>query len=244
MAAYVIPLNKLPVLDVSSSELREYDFEKGAVILMNKPSGWSSFDIVKFVRNRIKIKKVGHAGTLDPLANGLLILCCGKATKSISQIQEMHKNYVATIRFGSSTPSYDTAMDPNEFAEWRHISEPVIRKILNEKFTGKIQQVPPVYSAIKIKGERLYKKARRGEKPEINERPVHIYRWDILSFEENNLQIEIECSKGTYIRSFAHDLGLALESRAHLIDLKRTKIGHFSVNEAFTPAEFETRISQ
>lgn len=241
--AQVIPLNKLPVADVQSSVLSGFDFGQGAVILMDKPQHWSSFDVVAFVRNRIKIKKVGHAGTLDPLATGLLILCSGRATKSISRIQELKKTYVANIRFGSSTPSYDAATDPDEFAEWRHVRENEIRNMLKDRFTGEIEQVPPMYSAIKVKGERLYKKARRGEKIELKPRYVHIHNWHILDFYSGNLHIEIECSKGTYIRSLAHDLGIALNSRAHLENLRRTKIGCFSVEHAFTPPEFENRMN-
>jgi len=241
--AQVIPLSNLPVADVRSSDLSGFEFGQGAVILMDKPQHWSSFDVVAFVRNRIKIKKVGHAGTLDPLATGLLILCCGKATKSISQIQEMKKTYVANIRFGSSTPSYDAATDPDDFAKWRHIRESDIKEALSQKFTGKIEQVPPMFSAIKVKGERLYKKARRGEKLELNARTVYIHDWYIDNFENGNLQLTVECSKGTYVRSLAHDLGIALNSRAHLENLRRTKIGCFSVEHAFTPAELENRMN-
>jgi len=242
--AQIIPLRNLPVADLRSSDLSGFHFSDGAVILVDKPEHWSSFDVVAFVRNRIKIKKVGHAGTLDPLATGLLILCCGKATKSISQIQEMKKTYVANIRFGSSTPSYDTATDPDNFAEWKHIRESDIKKVINENFMGEVEQVPPIYSAIKVKGERLYKKARRGESVELSSRTVHIYDWNIYNYENGNLHLMVECSKGTYVRSLAHDLGIVLNSRAHLESLRRTKIGYFSVDHAFTPAQFENRMNQ
>lgn len=243
MANKAIPLSELPVISAhSESSTSPEVFQSGAVILMNKPMEWSSFHVVKYVRNRIPAKKVGHAGTLDPLATGLLILCSGRATKSISQIQTLPKTYVGSIMFGTSTPSYDSATEADQTSGWKHITEDMIRKKLSDNFSGTIMQKPPLYSAIKVKGERLYKVARRGETADIKARPIEIYDIDLLSVDLPLVTLKIHCGKGTYIRSLAHDLGLALNSRAHLIDLKRTETGHFSVEDAMQPEEFDSFI--
>ena len=205
---------------------------------MDKPLDWSSFDVVKYVRNRIPAKKVGHAGTLDPLATGLLVLCSGKATKTISEIQSNRKTYVADIKFGASTPSYDSETEPDQYAEWDHITENKLREIAESDFRGKIEQVPPAYSAIRVGGERLYKKVRRGEQVEPKPRIVEIHNIEILNFSLPEVKIRVICGKGTYIRSLAFDIGLALGSRAHLSALRRTEITPYNVNEAFTPEEF------
>jgi len=212
-------------------------FNPGAIILMDKPKNWSSFDVVKYVRSRVPVKKVGHAGTLDPLATGLLICCCGKATKTISQFHQLKKVYSATITFGASTPSYDAATEPDEIADWTHIRENEMREVLANKFTGSIMQQPPIYSALRVNGKRLYKYARKGQKVEIAERPVTIYDIQIDSFNLPEVTLTVTCGKGTYIRSLAHDLGLAMGSRAHLSALIRTKTGTYSVKNAFTPDE-------
>lgn len=219
-------------------------FLPGAVILMNKPAGWTSFDVVGFVRNRLKIKKVGHAGTLDPLATGLLICCCGRATKTISKLQEESKTYLATIRFGFSTPSYDLATERDNTSDWEHILPEQIEKVLRNKFTGTIQQRPPVFSALKKDGKRLYTYARAGVAVEIEPRPVEIHQIRIKEISLPYLTLEIVCGKGTYIRSLAHDLGLELESRAHLSSLVRTHSGEYTAADAFTPEEFRTFINQ
>jgi tRNA pseudouridine55 synthase len=241
MARKAIPLEELPVVSKLNTEVPDPEiYSSGAVILMDKPLDWSSFHVVKYVRHRIPPKKVGHAGTLDPLATGLLVLCSGKATKSISQIQGQKKKYTATIRFGASTPSYDSATEPDETAAWEHITEEMIRDVLIEQFSGEIDQVPPIYSAIKVKGERLYKLARRGEDVDLKPRPVVIHNTKIEKLQFPEITISVECGKGTYIRSLAHDLGIALESRAHLTALRRTAIGNFDVSKAFLPEEFDT----
>jgi len=240
MAKKAIPISELPVISKQTDPSISPDlFNTGAIILIDKPLEWTSFDAVKYVRNRIPPKKVGHAGTLDPLATGLLVLCSGRATKSISQIQEEKKTYVATIEFGSSTPSFDAATEADHTAEWQHIQEDVVKKVLDEHFTDTISQVPPIYSAIKVKGERLYKLARRGEDIEIKPRNVHIHEHEIIEFKPPHLTLKVTCGKGTYIRSLAHDLGLMLESRAHLSGLRRTATGPFDVRFAFTPEEFD-----
>lgn len=241
MAKKVIPLSELPVIDRTVRKAPGGDlFREGAVILIDKPAEWSSFHVVKFVRNRIPPKKVGHAGTLDPLATGLLVLCSGRATRTISQIQDQPKTYIADIRFGASTPSYDAATEPDREAPWKHITKEQLEQILEEHFSGVISQVPPVYSAIKRKGERLYKLARRGEIVEIEPRPVTIHSTEVLDYSLPGLRLKVTCGKGTYIRSLAHDLGILLESRAHLSGLRRTQTGRFHVDAARTPQEFDT----
>ena len=209
---------------------------------MDKPIEWSSFDVVKYVRSRIPAKKVGHAGTLDPLATGLLILCTGKATRTVSQIQALPKTYLAKIQFGSSTPSYDSETEPDKEAEWNHITESKIEKTIEEQFTGTISQVPPAYSAIRVKGQRLYKKARKGEDVDLYPRQITIHSVEIENFSLPEITVRVNCGKGTYIRSLAHDLGIALDSRAHLKSLRRIDTGHFSVENALTPEEFDERL--
>lgn len=239
MAKQAIPISDLPVVNRDSIGNFNTDrYQTGAIVLMNKPLKWSSFDVVGFVRNRIPPKKVGHAGTLDPLASGLLILCTGKATRSVSQVQNQEKVYHTTIRFGASTPSYDSALEPDETAEWKHITEESISQVLSDQFTGTIWQVPPLYSAIQVKGERLYKKARRGEDFKPPPRQVTIHKVEVLECRLPEIDLKITCGKGTYIRSIAHDLGLALNSRSYITSLRRTKIGSFSVVDAIEPIEF------
>ncbi len=235
--AKALPLEQIEVFGKQNPPDPDFDFGKAAILLVNKPQQWTSFDVVKYVRNRLGIKKVGHAGTLDPIAEGLLILCSGRATKSISQIQEMKKTYVAEITFGASTPSYDADSEIDETAPFEHITLEKIVEALETDFTGDIMQVPPMYSALKRDGKRLYELARRGKTLELEPRPVSIYDHQVISFDGQKLIISITCSKGTYIRSVAHDLGLALESRAHLTQLMRTAIGEYSVANALSPEE-------
>lgn len=243
MAKSIIPLHELPVIDKNSDHISQPGiYQSGTVILMDKPPEWSSFDIVKYVRARIPPKKVGHAGTLDPLATGLLILCTGKATRTISQIQSLEKTYRAKIKFGASTPTYDSETEPDETAEWQHIREQDVRKTINEKFIGTIFQIPPAYSAIKVKGERLYKKARKGEEVELPPRQIEIHSIEIEDFSMPEMTVKVRCGKGTYIRSLAHDLGVELASRAHLTWLRRIDTGAFSVDNALIPEEFDERI--
>jgi len=211
-------------------------FNTGSILLLDKPLEWTSFDVVKYVRNRVASKKAGHAGTLDPLATGLLIVCTGKATKIISQIQDMPKTYEAVIRFGASTPSYDAATEPDETADWAHISNSGLKKIIHEKFSGIIQQKPPLYSAKKVSGKRLYQYAREGVEVEVKTRPVTIHQIEIVEINMPEVTFIVRCGKGTYIRSLAHDLGLALNSRAYLSQLRRTETGDFNVSLAFVPS--------
>lgn len=245
MAAGKYLIEDFPVISKDKNlQTGDHSFNPGVIILMDKPKNWSSFDVVKYVRSRVPVKKVGHAGTLDPLATGLLICCCGKATKTISQFHQLPKEYTATIKFGASTPSYDAATEPDEKADWKHIRESEIKELLISQFTGNIMQKPPIYSALRVNGKRLYKYARKGQEVEIAERPVTIYDIQVDSFNLPEVKLTITCGKGTYIRSLAHDLGLAMKSRAHLSDLRRTKTGTYSAENAFTPEDIDEYLSK
>ncbi len=231
-------LATLPVFGSHNLPSPEFDFQSGTVILVNKPQGWTSFDVVKYLRGRVKCKKVGHAGTLDPMATGLLILCTGKATKTIDQIQGQEKSYLAEITFGGRTPSYDAESNVEEEAAFDHITLKNIQQVLRNQFNGEIMQVPPMYSALKRDGKKLYELARRGKTIELEPRPVTIHRATIVAFQAPRLEIEIICSKGTYIRSIAHDLGKALGSLGYLSALERTSIGNYSNTNAMSPHQY------
>jgi tRNA pseudouridine55 synthase len=245
MAKQAIPLSDLPLVTKHTiSDFPRDSFTTGAAILIDKPLEWSSFDAVRYVRKRIPPKKVGHAGTLDPLATGLLVLCSGKATRTISQIQGGEKEYVTTLKFGESTPSYDAALPVDETASWEHITRSQIEEIIEQKYLGTITQLPPIYSAIRVEGERLYKKARRGETVTLPPRQVTVNSIDILDERFPEMNLKITCGKGTYIRSIAHELGQAAGSLAHITSLRRTRIGDFSVEDALTPAEFDAHLNR
>src|SRR5690606_6517406 len=211
--------------------IMQKNFEEGEVILIDKPLEWTSFDVVKKIRNSIKVKKIGHAGTLDPLATGLLILCTGKFTKKINDYMGMEKEYTGTMLLGRTTPSYDLETDFNSEVDTSHLRPDQISSA-TEVFKGAISQVPPVYSAIRVDGERLYKKARKGETVEIRAREVFIQAFEITGFQLPEVSFRIVCSKGTYIRSLVHDFGAQLSVGACLTSLRRTKIGSFSVEES------------
>ncbi len=237
--AKALPYTELPVFGLNKPVPIGDDLPQYGMVLVNKELDWSSFHAVKLVRNRLKIKKVGHAGTLDPLATGLLIICFGKATKSIDQIQSLEKEYVGEITFGSSTPSYDRGTDPDEFAETDHLTTDLIKNCIEEHFTGEIEQIPPMYSAIKKEGQRLYNLARKGKIVERDARKVNIYEYEVLEWNLPTIKVRIRCSKGTYIRSLAHDLGVKLGSRAYLSQLERTAIGEFRVDDAITVSKIK-----
>lgn len=222
----------------------EYDFIRGEVLLVDKPLHWTSFDVVAKLRRLCKTKKIGHAGTLDPLATGLLIVCTGKKTKSIEQYQNLNKTYQATICLGATTPTYDAEFAPENIKPYAHITENEVKNAIEKHFMGEISQIPPVYSAIKIQGKSAYQLARKGKEVELKPRTVHIYRFDILSFDLPYIHAEIECSKGTYIRSLAHDLGQLLGTGAYLSGLRRTKIGEISVEQAKTMEEWIEILSE
>lgn len=211
----------------------QYDFAAGEILLINKPLGWTSFDVVKKVRNTIREKKVGHAGTLDPLATGLLILCTGKFTKRIDEIQGQEKEYTGVIRLGETTPSYDRETEVMETRAIDHLTEESIKEAA-KTFVGTIDQVPPIYSAVQIDGKRAYTLARKGKDVELKSRTVTINAFDITSINGPEVEFRVVCSKGTYIRSLAHDLGQQLGVGAHLSKLERTRIGEYKLEDALT----------
>ena len=219
------------------------DFISGKLILIDKEKKWSSFDVVNKIRSSIKKKfsikkiKVGHAGTLDPLATGLLILCTGKMTKNIDKLNILRKRYLGTITLGATTPSYDCETDINNTYPTSHITEKLIKSNINN-FIGVVSQKPPIYSAIKKDGKRLYMYARAGEKIEIDSRKIEIFDFEIVKINMPNIDFEILCSKGTYIRSIANDFGKNLNCGAYLSNLKRTQIGDFKINDAYKVDEF------
>lgn len=219
------------------------DYKNGQILLIDKPLEWTSFQVVNklrwHIRKHFNIKKikVGHAGTLDPLATGLLIICTGKQTKNINEYQGQIKEYTGTVVIGATTPSYDLETEINETFPTKHITEELLHKT-TERFIGKIQQKPPIFSAIKKDGKRLYELARKGETTEIKAREVEINEFEITKIDLPNVEFRIVCSKGTYIRSIANDYGEALNSGAHLSVLRRTKIGDFSVDNAQSVDEF------
>lgn len=224
------------------------DFLEGKIVLIDKPLHWSSFQAVNKVKWSLKkhmdLKKikVGHAGTLDPLASGLLIVCTGKFTKRISELQGMEKEYTGTFHLGATTPSYDLETEVNATFPVEHIDDDLIRNTVGQ-FLGEIDQKPPVFSAIKKDGKRLYEHARKGEEVEIAFRKTTIHEFDITRIALPEVDFRVVCSKGTYIRSLAHDFGIALQSGAHLTALRRTKIGTFSVEDAISPQDFEDEVS-
>lgn len=219
------------------------DFQTGSFILLNKPYKWTSFDLVNKVKFKLKHKydlkkiKVGHAGTLDPLATGLMIVCTGKYTKRIDTFQEQVKEYIATLKLGATTPSFDLETEIDETYPTKHINKALIDETL-KGFLGEIRQRPPAYSAIKIDGKRAYEYARKGQNIEIKEKILVIDEIEVLSFEKDVLKIRVVCSKGTYIRALARDIGSRLNSGAHLIALERTHIGKFKIDQAFEIDKF------
>ncbi|UGS23444.1 tRNA pseudouridine(55) synthase TruB [Flavobacterium channae] len=221
----------------------------GKVLLIDKPLTWSSFQAVNKLKYILKRKydlpkkfKIGHAGTLDPLATGLLIICTGKFTKQITEIQAQAKEYTGTIIIGATTPSYDLETEIDATFPTEHITEELILET-TKQFLGEIDQKPPVFSAIKKDGKRLYEHARAGEEVEIQARKTTIYEFEITRIQFPEVDFRVKCSKGTYIRSLAYDFGLALQSGGHLTALRRTKIGDYSVNNAISPEDFEKEIN-
>jgi len=215
-----------------------FHFEEGEVLLINKPLTWTSFDIINrfrfFLKKQLGIKKikVGHAGTLDPLADGLLIVCTGRFTKRIEEFQGLEKEYTGTFHLGATTPSYDLEHEVDEVYETSHITREMIYEAVHQ-FTGDILQVPPVFSAIKIGGKRAYKFARNEKELELDARPVNIREFEITRIALPEVDFRVCCSKGTYIRSLARDFGEALGSGAHLTALRRTRIGEFLLKDSW-----------
>ncbi|MET7029876.1 tRNA pseudouridine(55) synthase TruB [Sediminicola luteus] len=220
------------------------DYLQGQILLIDKPLTWTSFQAVNAlkwaIRRKFELKKIkiGHAGTLDPLATGLLLVCTGKFTKRIIELQGQVKEYTGTITLGATTPSYDLETEVDNTYPTGHITEELIHQA-TEQFIGEIQQFPPVFSALKKDGKRLYEYAREGKEVEIQSRSVEILKFEISNIEMPNITFRVVCSKGTYIRSLANDFGKALDSGAHLSSLRRTKIGDFNVDNAVTPLDFQ-----
>jgi len=223
--------------------MTEEDYKNGQVLLIDKPLTWTSFQVVNKLRWEIKQQfnlkkiKVGHAGTLDPLATGLLIICTGKQTKQINTYQGQIKEYTGTFTTGATTPSYDLETEVDKTYPTAHFSESLLKET-TQQFIGEIQQKPPIFSAIKKDGKRLYELARKGETTEIKTRAVTISEFEITKIHLPKVDFRVVCSKGTYIRSLAFDFGNALKSGAHLSALRRTKIGDFSVDNALSVEEF------
>jgi len=224
-------------------DLTKEDYLNGQVLLIDKPLEWSSFQAVNklkwAIRKKFSLKKlkIGHAGTLDPLATGLLVICTGKFTKKITEFQGQEKEYTGIITLGGTTPSYDLETEINEIFATDHITPDLIKEA-TAQFIGEIEQAPPVFSALKKDGKRLYELAREGKTVDIPKRKVSVSAFDITDIDGLNVHFRIACSKGTYIRSIAHDFGNALNSGAHLTALRRTKIGDFNVNKAQDPLVF------
>ena len=227
------------------------DFLNGQTLLIDKPLEWSSFQVVNklrwLIRQQFDIKKikVGHAGTLDPLATGLLLICTGKFTKTINELQGQVKEYTGTITLGATTPSYDLETEVDQTYATEHINETLIHEA-TKQFIGEIDQFPPVFSALKKDGKRLYEYARNGEEVEVKSRRIEINEFEITNIDLENLKVDFRtvCSKGTYIRSLAYDFGKALNSGGHLSALRRTKIGEYNVDNAITPEAFEKMLTQ
>ncbi|GGZ31839.1 tRNA pseudouridine synthase B [Echinicola pacifica] len=213
----------------------------GEVFLVNKPYEWTSFDVVKKIRNALKIKKVGHAGTLDPLATGLLIICAGKKTKSINDYMGQEKEYTGTFVLGATTDSFDLEQPIIEVADPAHLTLDQVTEAC-KALTGEIMQIPPAHSAIKKDGKRVYESARKGIEVQLDPRPVTVSTFEITRLELPELDFKIVCSKGTYIRSLARDLGEALEVGAYMSKLVRTRIGDFNLSEAHEVQEIVDRI--
>lgn len=219
------------------------DFLQGQVLLIDKPLRWTSFDVVQKLRNIIRIKKIGHAGTLDPLATGLLIVCTGKFTKRINEFMAQEKEYTGSITLGATTPTYDLESEPENFKSIDDITEEKI-KAATIGFTGEIQQIPPAHSAIKVGGKRVYELARQGKEVKLEPRTVIIKEFEITKIEMPLVYFRIVCTTGTYIRSLAYDFGESLGCGAHLSSLCRTRIGDFLNKDAMSMETFAQKFKQ
>lgn len=216
------------------------DYEKGEILNINKPEGWSSFDVVKKIRNHLKVKKVGHAGTLDPFATGVLLICTGKATKKVSQLMGQKKEYVTEIELGKTTDTYDcTGVVVKETTDV-NINREKVEQIC-QRFVGESYQIPPMYSAIKVGGKRLYQLARQGKTIARTPRKICIYEMEVLDFENPIIKLRVVCSKGTYLRSLAFDIGELTGYGAHLKSLVRTRIGNFHIESSYSINELLTK---
>lgn len=217
-------------------------FEEGKVILIDKPLHWTSFDVVRKIRNTIRIKKVGHAGTLDPLATGLLIVCTGKYTKKINEFMSQEKEYIGTFTLGAKTPTYDLESEPQDQRDFSFVTTELLNETV-KKFIGDIEQVPPIHSAIKQAGKPVYLLARQGKEVKLEPRKLFIKEYEVKITELPIVSFRVVCSTGTYIRSLANDLGEALGCGAYLSKLCRTRIGQFTVEDAITVEEFVNNVN-
>ena len=220
--------------------MSEISIEEGGFLLINKPYQWTSFDVVKKLRNISRIKKIGHAGTLDPLATGLLIVCYGKYTKKIDYLQAKEKQYTGTFELGATTESFDLEQEVISGFPLDHITPELVEKAVS-MFRGDIRQVPPQHSAIRVNGKRAYEHARKGEEVELKYRDAHIAQYLVESSNLPKVSFDIICSKGTYIRSLARDLGVSLESAAYMSSLRRTRIGEYNVLNACQMEDIKTQ---
>lgn len=242
--------NNLYSMEMTTSNSRAVpmDFISGEIIAIDKPLRWTSFDAVKrlrgIIQKRLRVKKfkVGHAGTLDPLATGVLIVCTGRATRKIEELQSGEKEYVATVMLGATTPSYDLETEIDAVYPTDHITEDMVREVL-KSFEGDIMQVPPVFSAVKIEGKRAYKFARNGKELELKAKLIKIKEIEFISLENNELKFRVECGKGTYIRSLARDIGTALKSGAFLKELRRTRVGEIKIENCLKIEEAVEKIN-
>lgn len=221
----------------------ENSFEEGKVLLIDKPVYWTSFDAVRKIRNLIRIKKVGHAGTLDPLATGLLIICTGRFTKKINEYMSQEKEYTGTITLGAVTPTYDLESEPQNFKPCVHITIDQLKETA-KSFTGAIMQTPPIHSAIKKEGKRVYELARKGVEVKLDARPVTISEFEITNVALPLVDFRVVCSTGTYIRSLANDFGVKLGCGGYLSKLCRTRIGSFLLKDAMTIEEFQEKVGE
>ena len=227
--------------------LKGEDFVDGQVLLVNKPLNWTSFDVVNFIRSflrkifHLKKLKVGHAGTLDPLATGLLIICTGRKTKQIESFQGMDKVYIGKLKLGASTPSFDLETEPDHFYPYDHITIDELQKT-TRKFIGEIQQIPPIYSAVKIEGKRAFDYARKNAEVKLKSRIVNVDEFSLINVDLPDIEFMVRCSKGTYIRSLVNDFGKSLNNGAYLAELCRTQIGTYKLSDALTIEEFKSKI--
>lgn len=226
-----------------SVDSTSFDFQEGEILLMDKPQDWTSFDVVNKLKYAVKQKKIGHAGTLDPMATGLLVICTGKMTKSIDLFQGQPKEYFFQLELGKITPSYDAETEPTETNAWSHVTEADIQRVVLS-FQGVQQQLPPIFSALKINGKRAYELARKGKEVTLSPREITIYEIEIQNIQLPYVECRVVCSKGTYIRSLIHDIGQMLGCGAYMTALRRTKIGDFSVQHAFTIPGFLDFVQQ
>ena len=229
-------------------ESKDFDFIRGETLVLNKPIDWTSFDLVNKVRimlcrlMKIKKLKLGHAGTLDPKATGVVVLCSGKSTKQIDEIQADEKEYIALLKIGATTPSFDLETEEDAQFDTSQVTKELVEQILLQ-FVGSIEQVPPAYSAIKVDGKRAYKFARKGQEVELKSKILDIKEIELLRFEMPEIELRIVCSKGTYIRALARDIGLALGSGAYLIGLRRTRIGEYTIDQSFDLTELSEMLT-